>query len=197
MDLLGLIDGLLDLAKIEAGKMILQDSEVDLCSLLREALQVIAGTAQGRGKQMALVADLPEVVAVVDPRLMKQVALNLLSNAAKFTPEDGRIEIAVSVGTGGAEVRLSDNGPGIAADKLDLVFHPYEHGASYVGGVKSTGLGLPIARSFVELHGGTLHLESGAGAGPAAVLRLPYGRVLPAPQSPAGRGAASAAAAQH
>jgi signal transduction histidine kinase len=63
------------------------------------------------------------------------------------------------------------------------VFHPYEHGANYVGGVKSTGLGLPIARSFVELHGGSLHLESTLGAGTTAVLRLPQMRVLTAPDA--------------
>ena len=112
---------------------------------------------------------------------------NLLSNAVKFTPEGGRVDLSVAVGTAGAEVRIADNGIGIAEEKLDVVFHPYEHGANYVGGVKSTGLGLPIARSFTELHGGTLHLESRLGSGTTAVLRLPYGRVLTAPRSPAAR----------
>ena len=178
MDLLGLIDGLLDLAKIEAGKMILQESETDLRALLNDALQMIAGTNQGRDKAVVLHCDLPQVMTIADPRLMKQVALNLLSNAAKFTPEQGRIEVTVSVEATGAVVRIADNGIGIDADKLDLVFHPYEHGASYVGGVKSTGLGLPIARSFVELHGGSLHLESTLGAGTTAVLHLPLSRIL-------------------
>ncbi|MGF1629112.1 MAG: ATP-binding protein [Kiloniellaceae bacterium] len=178
LDLLALIDGLLDLAKIEAGKMILQESEIDLCALLNDALQLIAGTNQGRDKSLTLHCDLPRVAMIADPRLMKQVALNLLSNAAKFTPEHGRIEVTVNVDVTGAEVRIADNGIGIDADKLDLVFHPYEHGASYVGGVKSTGLGLPIARSFVELHGGSLHLESTLGAGTTAVLHLPLSRIL-------------------
>ncbi|MGD1879788.1 MAG: ATP-binding protein [Kiloniellaceae bacterium] len=179
--LLGLIDGLLDLAKIESGKMILQESEIDLRALLDETLQMIAATPQGRDKAMVLTCALPQVVMIADPRLMKQVALNLLSNAAKFTPEQGRIEIAVSIGDGGLEVRFADDGVGIDAGKLDLVFHPYEHGANYVGGVKSTGLGLPIARSFVEMHGGSLHLESMLGQGTTAVLRLPRSRVLSAP----------------
>ena len=178
MDLLALIDGLLDLAKIEAGKMILQESEVDLRALLEDAVQMIAGTNQGRDKSVTLHCALPRVTMIADPRLMKQVALNLLSNAAKFTPERGRIEVTVSVDKNGAEVRVADDGIGIDAEKLDLVFHPYEHGASYVGGVKSTGLGLPIARSFVELHDGSLHLESALGDGTTAVLRLPRGRVL-------------------
>ncbi len=181
--LLGLIDGLLDLAKIESGKMILQESEIDLRSLLDDTLQMIAATNQGRDKEMLLTCALPRVTLIADPRLMKQVALNLLSNAAKFTPEHGRIEVTVAVDAGGAEVRFADNGVGIDADKLDLVFHPYEHGANLVSGMKSTGLGLPIARSFVELHGGSLHLESVSGAGTTAVLRLPLGRVLTAPPS--------------
>jgi len=184
MDLLGLIDGLLDLAKIEAGKMILQEAEIDLRALLADALQMIGGTAQGRDKQMTLRCALSEVIVVADPRLMKQVALNLLSNAAKFTAAEGRVEVSLRLDQAGVEVRFADDGIGIDADKLDLVFHPYEHGASYVGGVKSTGLGLPIARSFAELHGGTLHLESSLGVGTTAVLRLPYGRVLTAPPRP-------------
>jgi signal transduction histidine kinase len=183
MDLLGLIDGLLDLAKIESGKMMLQDSELDLRALLNDALQMIAGTPQGHGKEVILDCALPEVKVLADPRLMKQIALNLLSNAAKFTPPEGRITVTLAPDSRGAELRIADNGIGIEADKLDLVFHPYEHGANYVGGVKSTGLGLPIARSFVELHGGSLHLESTLGAGTTAVLRLPQMRVLTAPDA--------------
>ena len=179
--LLGLIDGLLDLAKIESGKMMLQESEIDLRALLEEALQMIAATNQGQSKDIALTCTLPRVTLIADARLMKQVALNLLSNAAKFTPDQGRIEVTVNVDAAGVEVRFADNGIGIDADKLDLVFHPYEHGANLIGGVKSTGLGLPIARSFVELHGGSLHLESVLGAGTTAVLRLPLSRVLTAP----------------
>ncbi len=182
LDLLGLIDGLLDLAKIEAGKMVLQEAEMDLHALLDETLQMISATNQGQGKQVALSCPLPEVPVLADPRLMKQVALNLLSNATKFTPENGRIEVAVSFDDlahgAGVEVRFSDNGIGIDASKLDVVFRPYEHTAAYAGGVKSTGLGLPIARSFVELHGGSLHLESVLGQGTTAVLRLPAVRVL-------------------
>jgi len=189
--LLSLIDGLLDLAKIESGKMILHESEIDLRALLDETLMMIAATNQARDKEMALLCALPEVTLVADPRLMKQVALNLLSNAAKFTPDGGRIEVAVTVNDSGVEVRFADNGIGIDATKLDLVFHPYEHGANLVGGIKSTGLGLPIARSFVELHGGSLHLESVLGAGTTAVLRLPLSRVLTAPLSgPAEEGGA-------
>jgi signal transduction histidine kinase len=183
MDLLGLIDGLLDLAKIESGKMMLQDSEIDLRALLSDALQMIAGTPQGHDKNITLDCALPEVKVVADPRLMKQIALNLLSNAVKFTPSGGRITVTLTPDSQGAELRIADNGIGIEAEKLDLVFHPYEHGANYVGGVKSTGLGLPIARSFVELHGGALHLESTLGAGTTAVLRLPQIRVLTVPDA--------------
>ncbi len=180
--LLGLIDGLLDLAKIEAGKLMLHESEIDLRALLNETLQMVAATNQGSGKELALDCPLPELPLLADARLMKQVALNLLSNAAKFTPEQGRITVAVRLGEagedGGLEVRFTDNGIGIDAGKLDLVFRPYEHNASFSGGVKNTGLGLPIARSFVELHGGSLHLESVLGEGTTAVLRLPAARVL-------------------
>jgi|GEM_PF-649561 len=196
LHLLGLIDGLLDLAKIESGKMILQEAEMDLCALLNETLQMIAATNQGQDKQVALDCPLPEVPLLADPRLMKQVVLNLLSNATKFTPENGRIDVSVSfedLPDGmGVELRFSDNGIGIDSSKLDVVFRPYEHNAGYAGGVKSTGLGLPIARSFVELHGGSLHLESILGEGTVAVLRLPSARVLTRRRAPA-LSAASAA----
>jgi len=129
----------------------------------------------------------PEAPEHADPRLKTHSALNRLAHAAKFTPPQGRITVTLTPDSQGAELRIADNGIGIEADKLDLVFHPYEHGANYVGGVKSTGLGLPIARSFTELHGGTLHLESRLGSGTTAVLRLPYGRVQTAPRSPAAR----------
>jgi two-component system cell cycle sensor histidine kinase PleC len=177
--LLGLIDGLLDLAKIEAGKMMLQESEIDFRKLLNEALQMVDATNQGRGKVAEITCGLPELWLLADPRMTKQIILNLLSNAAKFTPKHGRIDVGVSVDAQGLEVRIADNGIGIEPAKMDLVFHPYEHSASYVGGgVKGTGLGLPIARSFVELHGGSLHLESKLGKGTTAVLRLPGDRVL-------------------
>lgn len=155
---------------------------MDLRALLNETLQMVAATNQGNGKKMTLSCPLAELPLLADARLMKQVALNLLSNAAKFTPENGLITVEVRLDgvdeEGGIEVRFTDNGIGIDSSKLDLVFRPYEHNAGFSGGVKNTGLGLPIARSFVELHGGSLHLESVLGEGTTAVLRLPAARVL-------------------
>ena len=195
--LLDLIDGLLDLAKIEAGKLVLQESEVDLAQLFQEAIQMVAATGHGRGKAFRLCGGDAGVVVDSDPRLLKQVAINLLTNAAKFSPEDGVVTVSMeyrgSMGcradctAGDLEIRIRDEGHGIEPGKLDLVFHPYEQSAARAGAREGTGLGLPIARSFAELHGGSLHLESKEGGGTTAVLRLPAERVLQArkPSSPA------------
>ena len=176
-----LINQILDLAKMEAGSIDWEMQYLDPRPVIEEAIAVTSTLFAEKSARLEvqLGRELPMVYA--DRDRMIQVLVNLLSNAAKFTPEQGRIEIAVSIGDGGLEVRFADDGVGIDAGKLDLVFHPYEHGANYVGGVKSTGLGLPIARSFVEMHGGSLHLESMLGQGTTAVLRLPRSRVLSAP----------------
>lgn len=180
--LLSLIDGLLDLAKIESGKLILQESEIDVLQLLQSAAQMISATSHGRSKEILVDCERESLLLIADPRLLKQVLLNLLTNAAKFSPEQGVIAISFREAGGDLEIHISDQGRGIAAGKLDLVFHPYEQSATEAGVREGTGLGLPIARSFVEMHGGSLHLESEEGSGTTAVLRLPGERVLKSSQ---------------
>ena len=176
--LLSLIDGLLDLAKIEAGRMVLNESEMDLRKLFGEAIQMIAATKHGRSKQLRLSCEDHHALLLGDIRLLKQVAINLLANAAKFSPEDGLITVSVEAQGPDLEIRIRDQGRGIDPGKLDLVFRPYEQSATQASSREGTGLGLPIARSFVELHGGSLELESGQGRGTTAVVRLPGSRIL-------------------
>ena len=178
--LLSLIDGLLDLAKIEAGKMILQEGEVDLLKLFHDGFQMIGATGHGRSKTFRLDSEEPAVRLRGDHRLLKQVAINLLTNAAKFSPEAGVVSVSVRRLPRILEIRISDEGRGIEPAMLDLVFRPYEQSAALIGPREGTGLGLPIARSFVELHDGALHLESKPGLGTTAVLSLPLERLLAA-----------------
>ncbi|HIP78717.1 MAG TPA: hypothetical protein EYH07_09685, partial [Kiloniellaceae bacterium] len=178
--LLSLIDGLLDLAKIEAGKMNLQEGEVDLLRLFHDGFQMIGATGHGRSKEFRLNCEEPRLRLRGDLRLLKQVAINLLTNAAKFSPDAGIVSVSVKRLPRILEIRIRDEGRGIEPAMLDLVFRPYEQSATEIGPREGTGLGLPIARSFVELHGGSLHLESKPGQGTTAVLSLPVERILDA-----------------
>ena len=134
-------------------------------------------TPQGRTKTF-LVDQLTPATLHGDQRLLRQVMINLLSNAAKFSDDESRIEISSLPNGGLFEIRVADEGTGIDQSRLNEVFRPYEQSAvESRPGVQGTGLGLPIARSLMELHNGTLHLENRDGGGTVAVLRLPRSRV--------------------
>ena len=179
--LLGLIDGLLDLSRIESGRVVLQDEKFTLSELIADAIQMVAATAQGRSKTFVTDEACAAVTLHGDQRLLRQVLINLLSNAVKFSDDQGRIEISAGPVGRQFEVRVADRGAGIDKSRLDEVFRPYEQSAiESQPETRGTGLGLPIARSLTELHGGTLHLENREGGGIAAVLRLPRSRVTTA-----------------
>ena len=180
--LLEIINGLLDLARIEAGKLELHDEWLLLDEILRSAVTTVTPTAEK--KRIALVLEPPsrELAIRVDRTRFKQILLNLLSNAVKFTETGGRVSIGAGMVEGG-ELALSvtDTGVGIASEYLDRVFEPFEQIEDHLTRQnEGTGLGLSIARALAELHGGRLRLSSSIGNGTAVELCLPEDRIAAA-----------------
>jgi two-component system cell cycle sensor histidine kinase PleC len=175
--LLALINDILDMSKIEAGKMNLRFDPISLEEVAEDAVRLVRNRAETAGLSLRLdFAELPEVEA--DYRAVKQVLLNLLSNAVKFTPRGGRIVIKAGVRDDprGQRVRVTvqDSGIGISADDLERLARPFEqienqHAKTQQG----TGLGLALSKSLVEMHGGLLDLKSAPGQGTAASFSLP------------------------
>jgi PAS domain S-box-containing protein len=192
--LLSLINDLLDLSKIEAGKLELWEEEVDLGSLIERCRVFIEDPAQNKGLALTLklADDLPDLRC--DARKLKQVLVNLLSNAVKFTPAGGRILLqAARDGEAGIVIQVSDTGIGIAPENLDKVMSPFGQVHEALNrDTQGTGLGLPLSKALVELHGGRLTLESTPGKGTTARVALP-GRAVPRP--PAAAPASTPAAA--
>jgi two-component system cell cycle sensor histidine kinase PleC len=177
--LLGLIGDILDLSKIEAGKRELDESEFDLVRNANESLRFVA--PQAEMKKLAMTLDAPRSVAVcADERAISQITINLLSNAVKFTPEGGRVTLSVFVNAaGGATIAVSDTGIGIAADELEKVMERFGQARHDVVTTpeRGTGLGLPIVKGLVELHGGVVRVESELGMGTTVTVQLPAARV--------------------
>jgi signal transduction histidine kinase len=176
--LLSLINDILDLARIESGRIELQEREVDLESLIDQALALVAVKAASAGcvVRPEVRAGLPLVVG--DERALKQVLLNLLANAIKFTPAGGSITIFANVDANGCVAfGVRDTGKGIPAGELPRVFEKFGQGRQEaLTGEKGTGLGLPIVKGLVEAHAGTIVLESEPGKGTCATVTLPSSR---------------------
>lgn len=182
--LLGLIDDLLDLSKIEAGRFDLREAQVEVDELVQSALGFVAAQARKRDVRLA-VEPSPDLLLHADRKALLQILLNLLSNAIKFTPAGGNVTLAATrEASGWLSISVRDDGIGIDPVALDRVFTPFERvregGARDVPG---TGLGLAIARGLAELHGGTLTIDSAPGRGTCVTLRLPAGRVRSAEAS--------------
>jgi len=172
--LLSLINDVLDLAKIEAGRMELELSPVSIPDVLQTGMSMHGERASRGGIALGLTVEPDEITVEADERRVRQVVFNLLSNAIKFTPPEGRIDVSAQLRDGLVEVAVADTGPGISPDDVGRIFEEFEQGrraaGSHVGG---TGLGLPLSRKFVELHGGRLWVESAVGAGSTFRFTLP------------------------
>jgi len=170
--LLSLINDVLDLAKIEAGRMELDLSQVALPDLLRSAVSMHSERAGRGGIALALTTEPAEISITADERRVRQIVFNLLSNAVKFTPADGRIDVSARLDDGQVEIAVTDTGPGISPADLETIFEEFEqtaHGKE----VEGTGLGLPLSRKLVELHGGKLWVESQPDHGSTFRFTLP------------------------
>ena len=171
--LLSLINDILDLSKIEAGRMELEPADFDLPSAIDNALILVRERATRRG--ITLGRHLDEGLGTIrgDERKVKQVLLNLLSNALKFTPEGGRIDVRAALHGGVAEVSVADTGVGIAPEDQAAVFEEFRQVGTADKKVEGTGLGLALSQKFVELHGGRIWVESELGRGSTFTFTLP------------------------
>ncbi len=174
--LLSLINDILDLSKIEAGRMELELTDFHLPTALDNALMLIRERAGRRSIALHTSIDnrLGEIRA--DERKIRQVVLNLLSNAIKFTPEGGRIELAALPRDGFVEVSVSDTGVGIAPEDQDAVFEEFRQVGTAEKKAEGTGLGLTLCRKFVELHGGRIWVKSQRGEGSTFTFTIPVRR---------------------
>ncbi len=176
--LLDLINDVLDMAKVEAGKWALQPEPLEVQSLAEECASLISLKAEGAGVALGLHLDpcCPSLVA--DRRAVKQVLLNLLSNAVKFTPAGGRVELTASPAEGGLSLSVADTGIGIPPDELPRLMRPFEQVEAAQNANRGTGLGLALSKALVELHGGSIRLDSTPGQGTRVQVTLP---LRPAP----------------
>ena len=170
--LLSLINDVLDLAKIEAGRIELEPTKVAIPDLLRSATSMQAESAERGGIQLGVTTDPEEITVIADERRVRQVVFNLLSNAIKFTPTGGHVDVSARRDNGLVEIAIADTGPGIPRDDQEAIFQEFEQSPSSKG-AEGTGLGLPLSRKLVELHGGRLWLESEVGGGSTFRFTLP------------------------
>jgi signal transduction histidine kinase len=183
--LLSLLDNVMDMARLSAGVMGVRDEVVDLRDIARQAVDMLTPASYAKQQTLRLAAG-PAVAARGDAARARQVLVNLIGNAVKFTPQEGRI--TVSTGTVHAddaewgEIRVSDTGPGIAAAERDAIFQPYyrSEGTATLPGI---GLGLAISHALVAQMGGRLGVESEQGAGSSFTIRLRHSVGPPKGQS--------------
>ena len=172
--LLSLINDILDLSKIEAGKVVLEPSRFHLGNAMEGALTLLRERAARHGIELSMQVDerLGEIVA--DERKVRQVLLNLLSNAVKFTPDGGRVDVRAGLVHGVVEVSVTDTGIGIAPKDQEAIFEEFQQvGDNALHKREGTGLGLTLARKFVELHGGRIRVHSELGKGSTFTFSLP------------------------
>jgi signal transduction histidine kinase len=172
--LLSLINDILDLAKVEAGRMELELADVSLPETLRSGLTMHEERATRSGVSLGLRVEPTEIVIQADERKVRQVVFNLLSNALKFTPQGGRVDVSAELSDGVVEVSVVDTGSGIAPEDQELIFEEFQQArGDSITRQEGTGLGLPLSRRFIELHGGRLWVESVRGEGSAFRFTLP------------------------
>jgi signal transduction histidine kinase/CheY-like chemotaxis protein len=170
-----LVDDLLDISRMMAGKIELHRAPVDVVEVLYAAREIVQPSADAKRIEITTDIQIPHVTLSADPMRLQQIFWNLLANAIKFTPEHGVINLRARRSDGDIEVTISDSGPGIAANLLGSVFEPFRQGdTSTTRANGGLGLGLAIVKHLVEAHGGTVTAASaGEGRGAAFAVRLP------------------------
>ncbi len=171
--LLDVISDILDMSKIEAGRVQLEVRRHDLATIVEECLRIVSRRAQEGNVTVG--QKVPADLAVeADKRALKQVLINLLANAIKFTPENGKVEITASCESGRLAIAIADTGIGIPARDLAKLGRPFEQVENQFTKTRSgSGLGLAISKSLVELHGGTLAIASAVSQGTTVTVLLP------------------------
>ena len=174
--LLGLLDELLDLARLEAGASVLDTRAVDLGPLAERAVQELAQTAAQRDVSVHVTVPGSPATVHADPARLAQVLRNLLHNAIKFSPPGGRIELAVDRDDAAARIAVSDEGPGVPPDELESIFHKFAQSTRTKDGSGGTGLGLAICRELAGAHGGRIWAQNRRPRGASFIVSLPLHR---------------------
>jgi signal transduction histidine kinase len=183
--LLGLINEVLDMAKLESGQVELQEEDVSVASMIDACLRLIEPQARTAKVRLSASVDPGLPLIRVDNRRIRQALLNLISNAVKFTPEGGSAIVSSSLKENGLEIRVSDSGIGMSPEQIPKAMEAFGQIDSALSRkYEGTGLGLPIARHLVELHGGRLTIESAVSVGTTVTIELPLGRIVGAPARP-------------
>ena len=177
--LLSLINDILDMSKIEAGKMTLNVDTLHINDMINQVIRILRGRAEEN--RLKLVFNEVAAQAIqADPRAVKQILLNLITNAIKFTPEEGVVRVMVEAKSAGIIVRVADSGIGIGAEDLAKLAQPFEQASNNTSG-EGTGLGLALSKSLVELHGGNFGIASAVGEGTTITFTLPNAPIVAAP----------------
>jgi two-component system cell cycle sensor histidine kinase PleC len=180
--LLMLINEILDLSRVEAGRYELKEESVSLANVVEDCRHLLAMRAKKRDVTVtdSVEPDLPRIWA--DERAMRQVTLNLLTNAIKFTPQGGSVQIKVGwTASGGQYLAIRDTGPGIPEEEIPIVLSSFGRGSmAQKNADEGSGLGLPIVKGLVELHGGSFTLRSKVREGTEVIVVLPPERVIDA-----------------
>lgn len=176
--LLAIINDILDLSKVEAGKFDLNETEVQVPELCRSVIHIVKGRADEAG--ITLIKRLPEdpPYLLADPRSLKQMLLNLMSNAIKFTSAGGTVDLVTTIGPdGGFRFDIRDTGVGIPQEHFETVLSPFgQVDTAHARDHQGTGLGLPLVKAFIEMHGGRIEIESEVDAGTTVSLFFPPDR---------------------
>jgi signal transduction histidine kinase len=176
--LLEVINDILDISKVEAGEFELHEEPSDLRTIIEQAARLVHERAEADGLSLVVEVDrdLPELL--IDARLIKQSLINLLSNAIKFTPQGGQVTVrAAQASDGSVLLSVTDTGIGIPERDVMRILQPFvQVESAFARKHGGTGLGLPLSKSFIEAHGGTIEVRSRLGEGTAVTLQFPAGR---------------------
>jgi signal transduction histidine kinase len=180
--LLGLINEILDLSKLEAGQLALHEESIDLALAVEACMNLVEKQAEKSRIKMSASIDERHPSIRADDRRLRQILINLLSNAVKFTPEGGRIRVSSFAVPGGLAISVSDTGIGMASEDIPRAMTLFGQVDSKISRRhEGTGLGLPLAKHLIELHGGTLTIDSVVGAGTNVTFVLPTERIVRGP----------------
>jgi cell cycle sensor histidine kinase DivJ len=182
--LLELINDVLDMSKIEAERFELAREDFDAREAVSAVLRLMRGQADRAGVNLRGVLPREALDVSADRRALKQIALNLISNALKFTPKGGSVTVTLQPQDGALELVVADTGVGISAEDLQRIGRPYEQAGDYVQRATGTGLGLSLVRAFAGLHGGDMSIESTLGEGTSVTVRMPVLAGEPAAAGP-------------
>ena len=175
--LLRVISDILDVSRVEVGKVVLRESDIHIGEVVQSVHRLIDHVLTRKRQTLSYSAaeGLPQLRG--DARLLKQILLNLVSNAAKFSPDMGNIRVSAGLAGGCVTVTVADDGIGIAPEDMAMVLQPFGQAESAISPKQEgTGLGLPLAKGLVELHGGTLTLDSVVGQGTRVTVTFPATR---------------------